>query len=283
MDIEKIKNYNQKVLALVLTLLLAFAAIGLLSLIFYLFVEVFDYSSRSSAYQPEGIQAEENQTQSEQQSDPYKLHACYEFPDLVDTLNQLFIIPVTHKTEYEIQDNLVKRGGSWGIKSADTYSSYTDYYSQPTYINLLIYNAKSGNLDKMFSQQILTGQYNKYHYKDDIIVVFEAAGKDSNKDGRITLNDETSLYFYSIKNKTLKQAGLEGLSVLQYAFIATTKNAFIRFGLNPDKRYDNNNEDLMLNGILCQFSYDTGNLVKINNIKLDKELETLAGGDNKKK
>jgi hypothetical protein len=274
MDIEKIKNYNQKILAVFLTLLVALAAIGLLSLIIFLLTEVFDFTRSSSNYPQEGIQVDEKQQYAEE-TDTYKLHASYNFPDLIDTINQIYIIPVSHQTQYEIENNLIKRGKFSSIASSDAY----DYYSQSTFINLLVYDAKNAVVDKLFNQQILVGQYGTYNYKDDIIIVFEASDKDSNKDGKLTLNDETSLYFYSIRNKSMKVAEIEGQTVLQFSFIGETRNAIIRFGENPDLR--NEKEKVFSPGILCQFNYDSDKLVKINDPSLDAELENIAGGKNK--
>jgi len=274
MDIEKIKNYNQKVLAVFLTALVAFAAIGLLSLIVFLFTEVFNFSRSSSYNSLEGIQVDEIQ-QNSNSKDNYKLHVSYNFPDLVDTSNQIYIIPVSHQTQYDIQNNLMKRGKYSGLNSYGGSDSY-DYYSQSIYINLLIYDAKNASLEKLFNQQIIIGEYNKYIYKDDILVVFEAADKDSNKDGQLSLNDETSLYFYSVMNKIMKQARIEGQTVLQYSFIAETKNAIIRFGLNPDNRREKDNEQVISPGILGQFSFDSDKLVRINDEKLNNYLEITA-------
>jgi|GEM_PF-1033580 len=276
MDIEKIKNYNQKVLAVFLTALVAFAAIGLLSLIVFLFTEVFNFSRSSSYNSLEGIQVDEIQ-QNSNSKDNYKLHVSYNFPDLVDTSNQIYIIPVSHQTQYDIQNNLMKRGKYSGLNSYGGSDSY-DYYSQSIYINLLIYDAKNASLEKLFNQQIIIGEYNKYIYKDDILVVFEAADKDSNKDGQLSLNDETSLYFYSVMNKSMKQARIEGQTVLQYSFIAETKNAIIRFGLNPDNRREKDNEQVISPGILGQFSFDSDKLVRINDEKLNNDLEITATG-----
>ncbi len=276
MDIEKIKNYNQKVLAVFLTALVAFAAIGLLSLIVFLFTEVFNFSRSSSYNSLEGIQVDEIQ-QNSNSKDNYKLHVSYNFPDLVDTSNQIYIIPVSHQTQYDIQNNLMKRGKYSGLNSYGSSDSY-DYYSQSIYINLLIYDAKNASLEKLFNQQIIIGEYNKYIYKDDILVVFEAADKDSNKDGQLSLNDETSLYFYSVMNKSMKQARIEGQTVLQYSFIAETKNAIIRFGLNPDNRREKDNEQVISPGILGQFSFDSDKLVRINDEKLNNDLEITATG-----
>jgi len=271
MDIEKIKNYTQKVLALVLTALIAFAAIGLISLLYYLFTEVFNFSRGSNAYVPETVKTEQA-IQNNDGGDAYKLHVLYNFPTMVDTINQLYIIPVGYKAQYEIENSLTKRGKYSSLSS--TNSVTYDYYSQESYVNLLIYDARTSKLEKLFKQPIIIGQYTAYSDKSDVIIVFEAAEKDSNKDGVLSLADETSLFFYSLTNKTMKRAKMEGLSILQYSYNSKFKNAMIRFGQEAANRTEKVGE--INPGTLCKYDYALDLLVKINDEKLNKELETIA-------
>ena len=274
MDIEKIKNYNQKMLAVIVTTAVAFAIIGLFAFIVFLFTEVFNFSRSSTTYNQEGLQVEEVKQKTSEEN-LYNLQVSYNFPDLVDTISQLYIISVSHQTTYELQNNLIKRGKySSSIRSSDSY----DYYSQSTYINLLAYDSKNAKLEKLFTQKILIGQYNNYYYPDDVLLVFEAVTKDSNKDGQLSLDDETSLYFYSMRNKSMKQAKLEGQTVLQYAFIPKTKNAIIHFGKNPYENRKKDEENVISPGILCQYNYGSDNLAKINDNQLDTEIKTIAEG-----
>jgi len=273
MDIEKIKNYNTKVLAIFLTALVAFAVIGLFAFIIFLFTEVFNFSRSAPSYSPEGLQVEEQQ-QNTENGDLYQLHVSYSFPQLADTLNQLYVISVGHQTQFEIENALGKRGKYLPSSSGSSYSY--DYNTQATSINLLIYDAKNTKVEKLFKQQILIGNYETYYDKEDVMIVFEAADKDSNKDGKIALDDETSLYFYSLRNKILKQAKMEGQTVLQYEFLITTKNAIIRFGEDPNKRKDK--PEVVSPGTLCTYNYDLDKLIKINDNQLNTELETIAGG-----
>ncbi len=271
MDIEKIKNYNQKVLAIILTTLVAFAVIGLFAFIIFLFTEVFNFSRSAPTYSPEGLQVEEP-LQNAEDGDLYQLHVSYSFPQLADTLNQLYIISVGHQTQYEIESALGKRGKYLASSSESSYAY--DYNAQATSINLLIYDAKNAKVDKLFKQQILIGNYETYYDKEDVILVFEAADKDSNKDGKLALDDETSLYFYSLRSKTMKQAKMEGQTVLQYEFNIKTKNAIIRFGEDPNKRTDKTK--IVSPGTLCRFDFDSDKLSKINDNQLNTELETIA-------
>jgi len=271
MDIEKIKNYNQKVLALVLTSLLAFAVIGLISLVVFLFSEVFNFSRNSTSYTPEGIQVDES-AQNTSANDAYKLHVTYNFPVLADTINQLYIIPVGHKSQYDLENMLTKKGrfSNSSSSSTDSYS----YYTQESYINILIYDAKNSKTEKLFKQQIYIGQYDTYYEKEDVLIVFEAAEKDSNKDGLLTMADQTSLFFYSLATKTMKRAKMEGETVLQYSYNPKFKNAIIRFGQNPGDRVEKESE--INPGTLTKYDYTSDILSKINDNQLNTELETLA-------
>lgn len=272
MDIEKIKNYNQKMLAIITTAAVAFAVIGLFSFIFFIFTEVFRVFDRHAvSSQDEGLPVEEpffNETEKEVQ----KLFVSYRFPHLVDTIRQIFVIPVTHQTNNEISNDLSRK-----LSFSSSYKEYNFSHSS-TYINLLIYNAIDNKIEKLFRQKIIIGDYRPVYFNDDILLVFEAADEDTDNNGKINLNDNSSLFIYSINKKLLKRAKIEGKKLFQYQFIGKTKDLIVRFGDSYKKREQNYNESKV--GILCKYSYEKDELIRINDEKLNTELEEIIEGEN---
>jgi hypothetical protein len=207
MDIEKIKNYNQKMLAVIVTAAVAFAVIGLFSFIFFLFTEVFRVFDRPSvSYQEEEGLLVDDSYYSEPEPDKPELFVSYLFPHLVDTVKQIFVIPVTQQTKDEIVDDYSRK---LDFSSSGAYNEY-DYSYNSAFINLLIYNAVTNQKEKLFRQKIVIGEYHPVYFTDDILLVFEAADRDTDSSGVLNLSDNKSLFIYSINSGILKQAKMEG-------------------------------------------------------------------------
>ena len=177
MNIEKIKNYNHKMLAIITTTAVAFAVIGLFSFVFFLLTDVFRvFSNHSTDYQTEGLPSEEI-INSNPEEEKIEMFVSYRFPHLVDTIKQIFVIPVTHKTEDEIRDDYSRKITFSGLGSYDGY----DYSYNATFINLLIYSAITNQHKKLFMQPIIIGEYKPVYFEDDILLIFEAANEDTDK------------------------------------------------------------------------------------------------------
>ncbi len=273
MDIEKIKNYNQKMLAVITTAAVAFAVIGLFSFIFFLFTEVFRVFDRSSvSYQEEGLPVEDPYY-SESDSEMPQLFVSYRFPHLVDTTKQIFVIPVTHQTEDGIVDDYSRK---LSFSGSGSYNEY-NYSSNSTFVNLLTYNAITGQVEKLFKQKVIISEYHPMYFADDILLVFEAADIDTDSNGVLNLNDNTSLFIYSINTKMLKQAKMKGKTVLNYRFIGKTKDIIVRFGTDPNRRMKKDKQFDV--GVLCKYSYQNDQLITINDEKLNAELKKIAEGE----
>jgi hypothetical protein len=274
MNIEKIKNYNQTMLAVIVTAAVAFAIVGLFSFIFFMITEVFNFFPRNNSYNAESVLPEKNFNDEKQ--DPNKQYISYDFPELVDTALQLYIIPIRQRNEYQL-DQYYSRKISFS-KSA-SYSENESYnYSYNTFINLLIYDAKNGKTESLFKQKILISGYSTKYFKDDVFIVFEAAYSDTDKSGEITMRDQTSLFIYSLHNMLLKQVKYSGLSTLQIQFIGDTKDLIVRFGVDPADRYDKKSGADEI--VLCKYDYERDELYKINDEKLHKNLQDFANKTN---
>ncbi len=275
MNIEKIKNYNQKMLAVITTAAVAFAVIGLFSFIFFILNDVFRVFHGSTVrYQEDGLPTEEF-AYGEPESNKQNLFISYHFPHLVDTSKQIFVIPVTHQTQDEIRDNYSRKITFSGSGSYDNY----DYSNNSAFINFVIYDALSNQSEKLFRQQVVIGEYHPIYLSDDILLVFEAAIEDTDSNGKINLNDNKALFIYSLSNRELKQVEMDGRTVIQYRFIAKTKDLIVRFGKNTNTRMKKDEE--FDPGILCKYIYAKDQLITINNSKLNTELKEIAEGEGK--
>lgn len=275
MNIEKVKNYNQKLLAVLGTVAILFALIGLFAFSVLLIKEM-----RWRAYDSndEGILSEEKIEQLQKENKREQV-VSYKTARLVDTLNTIYIIPVSHKTLNEEEDivlnGLLSASGSEYDYEPDFERRYSKYV-YGDYNNLIVYNKKENTTRKLLDDRANFKDYREEYFTDDILLFFKVAEKDTYKDGVINLNDFKSLYIYSFEKEKLEKITLENMDVVDYQFFYGTKELIVRFGVdkNNDGRYTEFNEP----SIIKKYNLETGVLTDIIDPVLNDELQkTLEG------
>ncbi|RLD61557.1 MAG: hypothetical protein DRJ01_07690 [Bacteroidetes bacterium] len=276
MNIEKIKKYNQKLLATLGTILVLIAIVGL---ILITYVTISDISS-SYRYnnQDDGILSDEKIEELQKENKRQQL-ISYEIPRLVDTLNLVYIIPVSHKTlnSAEFIDGevleLLNTGGNYKIDSRYSKQYYGDFN------NLLIYDYKSDNIEKLFVDRVNFENIQTEYFKDDILILFKAATKDTYKDGVVNQLDYKTLFLYSLKDRMLREIKLKNADVSQIEFVENSKDLLIKFGLdhNKDGEFDEYTEP----SLIKKYDFKSGELQDIVNEKINKELQMKLEGTKK--
>ncbi|ANQ51891.1 hypothetical protein MY04_4556 [Flammeovirga sp. MY04] len=279
MNIEKIKNFNQILLSVVGVILICFLLLGFFSTAVILATEVFDVFGNYDS--TTGILAEEK-VEELQSENKRKQLVSYEYPRLADTLNQVYIIPITHinlkKVENIEEANIDDESNEiLGITSSKRYKSYrnSDYH------NLIVFDNKTQTSKKLFDTRLNFDYIHVDYFKDDkdIIVNFKAATKDTNKDGVIDQKDLKSIYLYSIPNDKLKEIHIPNTDVRSYSLIEGEKDLIINFGIDANKSgiYDSRQEP----NIIKKYIYKTGELVDVIQPKMMKELQQQLEGSSK--
>jgi hypothetical protein len=275
MNIEKIKNYNQIVLSIIGTIGVALGILALISFLFLALNDVFRVFDSNNDYQDPGIVTEES-VNGDEGENANKLLVSYSFPTLIDTIGQVYLIPIGYKTNYELQDEY-KRDLLSKDKTAETYGGYNSYdysYSEQTYVNMVIYDSKTGISEILFKQKLLLGSFTIQNFKDDVFLLMEAALADTDKDGKITMTDNNSLFIYSTRNKSLKHLQYKDKSLINYTNIPTSKDYMVRFGIEPDRWGETKtNTDL---SVICKYVYDQDQLLLVNDEKMQKELQEIV-------
>ncbi|WP_299137025.1 hypothetical protein [uncultured Tenacibaculum sp.] len=280
MKIEKVKNYNQKLLAVLGT-------IGGIFLIFALvsFISIVIQEHRRHDYnEPEtGILSEEK-IEKLQKENKREQVISYETPILIDTLNSKYIIPVSHKTLNEKEDIELN-----GLLNAYTGSSNSDsdgikderysreYYGE--YNNIIVFDELNSKNKKLFKERINFNEIKSEHFGKEILVLLKASGEDTFKDGVINLKDLTSLYIYSMKENKMRKIGIEGMDIYNYKFINNSKNLIIEFGIDKNKNgtFESYNEPI----ILKKYNFEREKLGEIIDKKINSELQKKLEGTGK--
>lgn len=273
MKIEKIKNYNQTILAIIGSIVALMATIGLLMLIFFAIAEIAGFIRNNK--DDEGILSDEKIEELQLENKRQQL-ISYDFPRLIDTVNSIYIIPVRHQTlnaaEY-IDDEVLGRMDSFGkVKSDSRYSSY--YYG--SFNNLIVYDIPNNTTKKLFDKRVNFGEIRTEVFDDDILILFTAASNDTYRDGVVNLSDLKSLYIYSIKSQKLRVISGENADIAHYDFIFGTRDIMLRLGsdYNKDGRYDGDSEPSEVK----RYDFESDKIEDIVSKDLDAELQKLLEG-----
>ncbi|KXX70561.1 hypothetical protein [Flammeovirga sp. SJP92] len=272
MNIEKIKNYNQKLLAFIGTLVLLIVIIGFLSLLVFVLSEIGSSFTREENNM--GIIAQE-EVQELEQENKRKQVISYNLPQLVDTVNLIYMIPVSHKTlkkaEDINEDDTSPRSSSYSKTSARYSKRYNGNFN-----NLLIYDHMKGETTKLYQGRMHFDYIKTEYFEDDILLLFKASTKDTNKDGVIDHKDLKSLLLYSLKDKKLRTVTLEKTDIYQYSFVEDKKELLIEFGIdyNKDGKYNASVEPTLIK----KYDYKNDQLLDVIDPTLTDELQKQLQG-----
>jgi hypothetical protein len=277
MKIEKVKNYNQKLLAVLGTIGGIFLIVALVSFITIVIQEHrrYDYNEPET-----GILSEEK-IEKLQKENKREQVISYENPILIDTLNLNYIIPVSHKTLNEKEDitgllNAFTSSDSEELTKKDERYS-TRFYGE--FNNVIVYNANSGINKKLFDIRINFNKVNTEYFENEILILIKASEKDTFKEGVINFKDFSSLYVYSFKENKMRKIGIEGMDIYNYKFINKSKDLLIEFGIdkNKDGTFESYNEPT----IIKKYDFKNDRIIEIIDSKINSELQKTLEGTKK--
>jgi len=277
MKIEQIKNYNQKLLAVLGSIVVLMASIGLIMLIFFGVTEMV----RTLRYNnEEGGILSDKKIEELQKENKRKQLISFDFPRLVDTINSIYVIPIKHKTlntaEY-IDDGVLGIMDSYGkVKSDSRYSSH--YYG--SFNNLIVYDLNTGSVHKLFDARVNFGEIRTKSFENSVMILFTVANQDTYKDGVVNLSDLKALYIYSTKEDKLRMISSEGMDIMQYDFLLNSKDLLIQFGVDYNR--NGKHEEDVEPSLIKKYDFEDDKLVNIIPDELEDELQKLLEGTKSK-
>ncbi|MEP0265478.1 hypothetical protein [Dokdonia sp.] len=271
----KIEKYNQKLLAVLGTVGVLFLIVALIA---FISVTIIEHRRYSYDDVETGILSDEKIEELQKENKREQV-ISYKTPKLIDTLNSIYIVPVSHKTLNEEEDisgllNAISVSGNF--ESPDTrYSS--GFYG--TYNNIIVYHSNDGINKKLFDKRVNFNTINTEYFDKEILLFIKASEKDTHKDGVINLKDFKSLYIYSFSQNEMKKIGIDGMDVYNYKFINNSKNLIIEFGVdkNNDGQYQEYNEPTLIK----KYDFESGKLTDIINEKINSDLQKTLEGTQK--
>ncbi len=275
MKIDKIKNYNQNLLAVLGTVLLLIAIMGLFLMAIFFISELNRNNYRNTE---EGILSDEK-IEELQQENKRKQLISYESPRLVDTLNLVYIIPVSHKTLKN--EEAIEAEALLDLRSSDSYQRDKRYSNRyyGDFNNILVYDYKNQEVVKLFDRRINFAKIQTEYFEDDILVLFKASTKDTYKDGVINQMDYKTLFIYSLKSQKLREVQWENADVSEFNFVENSKDLIINFGIdhNRDGKFDSYIEP----SLIKKYDYANDKLADIVSDQMSKELQMNLEGTKK--
>jgi hypothetical protein len=280
MSVDNIRDYNQKMLAVLGTVVVIISIVGLFFTMKFVVTEISE-SFRDTG-PDDGILSNERIEELQRESKREQL-ISYNSPTLVDSTDLIYMIPVSHKSLENAEMINQEVMGLFDLYEPKNYGAEVidvrysrQYYGD--FNNLLIYDYKNQNVKKLFSKRVNFSDIQTEYFSDDILVLFKASTDDTNNDGIINQQDYRTLYIYSIKDQDLKEVKFENSDVLNIAFVEDSKNLIINFGVdhNENGSFEPNAEP----SLIKRYNYDAGNLTDIVSQEMNDELQnTLEGSD----
>ena len=267
MNIEKIKNYNQKMLAALSTILVAIAVIGLISIITFVIIELKPHRTPQSNTLLSDKKVEQLNKESLRQQ-----IISYDTPRLVDTLNLIYIIPVNVKTLHNPEEANREVLGLLDIKASSS-SGYSSSYYYGSFNNLIVYDFKKGTSEKISTKRMIGTDLLFNYFDDEIVLTFTGSERDTDLDDKVTLLDFSSLFIFSLKDRRLREVAVENSTVNSLKHVENKKDILISFGYdrNKDNLFDSETEP----SFVMKYDYKNETLTADVNNDLEKELQKI--------
>jgi len=277
MKIEKIKNFNQIILAIA-------GILGVILLLVGISISISDLfrgfgSGRNTTITNSLISEEKVETLNQEN---LRLQIIsYESPKLIDTLNAVYIIPVSVST-LDKPETVVEAAESEGLMSLlDTYGSarkkgyYQENYFEGLFANLIVYQPMVNKTILLFNERIMLSGLHAYYFKDDILLVFYTAEKDTNKDGLVNFYDDTNLCIYSLKTGKMRRIAEGTNSITDYQFIENSKDLLVEFSLS---QYNNVKFKSYNPRKIMKYEFEIDKLSEVVPAQVQQQMQNLVEG-----
>ena len=264
---EKLKKYNQKLLAIIGTL-----AVLLLSglTIFAIVALIMELTK------PDYVHVDDSFTIETPIEDSIKYRdqtVTFRKPILTDTTNSKYLIPVSQirlgvpEAYEDAQFNLIS--GS-GYRKKRYYASSR---RSGNFNNFILNFTKTGKEEIIFKQRSFITSYQFFEVDSNVYIIFEASINDLNKDKKLNARDLKSFFCFNVSQNKLTEVSLADKGLLD-SFIDYNSNTFtLEFGVDKNKNgsIDYSEEP----SILKSFNYLIGELTDLISEKSINEVQRI--------
>ena len=222
-NIQKIKAYNQILLAVAGTSALLFAVIALIAFL----IEISSYGRYD--YEDEGILATE-QTEELLKDSLRRQIISFDQIFVIDSVSQTYLLPVSQAnlTSPELANDLLGLTNSYETKYSKSYLNI--------YNNLLIHNTLVDSTKLIFKDRISIGDFGYHTINEQKYLWITGCSVDSNQDKMLDEDDLQELFIYDIANEELtKIATNENYTTLRVYQPAKSTDIIVHFGIDRNE------------------------------------------------
>lgn len=223
---DKLNRYNQKLLAIIGTGIIAAAGFALLIAIGGLIISLFDSSnSIDNGLRIQNANASTNESEEIVRTQEVSFNAPYQ----LDTAQTKFLIAVG-------QVNLQNKEGV-RLVSGSGIQKYNYYSNLGLYNNFIYFDYEKGLSKKLFDEKVAITEW-AFLQKDSVeVLLFKGTTTDDNSDNQMDSNDYQSLFAYYLSDKVLNRYDFENKTVLNFRLLQKTNLVSIELGVDKDQNF----------------------------------------------
>ncbi|MEX0811625.1 MAG: hypothetical protein WD048_05360 [Chitinophagales bacterium] len=267
---NKLKRYNQKLLAIIGTLVLV--GIGMIFLTggYFLVDRVIRDTQRRNA-QDNALTVDGQVETDGTTTKIRKQEISFAKPRLIDTLQSIYLIPVS-QVNLENPEIIENEGFK---KGSNAYGSrkYSYYRYSGSYNNIIIYNQKNNQKTPVFEVKVNINSFQNYIIQNKQYLFISGTTYDSNKDGKLKDSDLQSFFIYDIHEDKLETVEFEKMGLVDYYILYNTDEIILRFGKDKDENgeFDRYKEPIYMK----KYSISENKTIDLINKELTNKLQKL--------
>jgi hypothetical protein len=234
---KDIQKYNQKLLAIIGTLILATLAIILIVVA----VEfIGDLTKKKARRSPQGIVINQDQVV-DTNTFSFSQEISILEPYQLDSIKLVFIVPIGQKDQKTKRIDLITAGLDFESIVIDDYhySSFSGLYN-----NFVLIDYTRNIRIPIFNSKIALTEWAYMKIDSAQLILFKGTDKDLNKDGRLNDDDFQSLYVFDIATLKIKEFSFKNQTVIEFEPLSKTNKIYVRTGkdINNDNEFDSYKE-----------------------------------------
>ncbi|WP_207430951.1 hypothetical protein [Sabulibacter ruber] len=266
---ERLRAYNQKLLAFIGTLIAA----GVLGLFlvgaFLLVIELFDNQGSDYEEAP-SISLPGKKTGGTKQQQR-KQEISFHSPDLIDTATHLYLIPVSLRNTPQNVDQRTMETMVEAVTSSSR--GYREgYHYEGAYSNIVLYDQPRGTTHAVFNQTVNLGSFRNFQIKGQQYLLIKGCRKDTNQDAKLNEEDLQSFYVYDVAAKRLQEISFPNMGLETYTVLHQSDQIVLSFGVDQNQDGILEREPM----VLKRYSLTDRKAVDLINPNLVKQLQGLV-------
>lgn len=261
-----LKKYNQRILAIIGTLLLG-------GLIFLMIAGIIEFISNLNwnprPKRQSGIVIDKNQIIDTTQFS-FKQEISLLEPVQLDSAQPIFIIPIGQKDQKEKRKDIAMAGLNFGSSYTDDYS-YESYYG--LYNNFVFLDYKRELRISIFNSKVAITEWAYMKIDTSRLILFKGTDTDLNEDGRLNSADFQSLFVFNIRTLKIKELRFKNQTVEDFKPLTKTSKIYVWTGkdINNDNKFNSYDEPTDL----YFFDVKTGEKEPLVSDEVKKEIQEI--------